>query len=410
MRLTFVNRYYWPDESATSLMLTDLAMALAAGGHEVTVLTSRQRIEDAQAALAARETHAGVRIERLYTTRFGRASLPGRACDYLSFYLSALIWLLWRLHRGDSVIAKTDPPLIGVIAALAAAVKGARLVNWLQDVYPEVAVRLGVLSPRHPLVRLMTGLRNWSLRRAAANVVVGERMRDFIQRQEPRCAPVHVIHNWAQSIAASATPADDNPYRRELGLHGKVVFGYSGNLGRAHEFEGLVQAAAQLKDDTRLHFLIIGSGAQAQALRSRVETLGLGNWSFLPPQPRERLGLSLGAVDVHLVSLNPAMEGLIVPSKLYGILAAGRPCLFIGDADGEISRVLREQDCGLSASGTDPDALAQQLRRLAQTPSAREHMGQCAQRLHHQRFAHHHALSQWTDLLRAAGSAGLPGG
>ena len=142
MRIIFLNRYFFPDHSATSQMLSELAFYLAESGHSVAVITSRQRYDDAAALLPASERIRGVEVHRVRTTRFGRAHLPGRAADYASFYLTAG-WRLWRLARGrDVIVAKTDPPLIAVVAWLIARLRGATLVNWLQDVFPEVAERL----------------------------------------------------------------------------------------------------------------------------------------------------------------------------------------------------------------------------------------------------------------------------
>ena len=399
MRLIFVNRYYWPDESATSLMLTDLAVALAARGHQVRVLTSRQTIDDAGARLPDVECAAGVTIERLYSSRFGRARLAGRAVDYFTFYLSVLWRLMRSLRRDDVVIAKTDPPLISVVSSLAAGLRRAHLVNWLQDVYPEVAVRLGVFSAGSPLTQLLTRLRNHSLRRAQVNVVVGERMRAHLHALLPGL-PVAVIHNWSADLASTPAPQDDNPYRQQLNLADKTVFAYSGNLGRAHRFDALLAAGERLKERSDLAVLIIGGGAQFEPLRQQAQARNLSNWHFLPYQPRAQLGVSLGAADVHLVSLEAALEGLIVPSKLYGILAAGRPAIYLGDAAGETAQILLAEGCGRVA-GDDAAMLEQIMLELAQDAPLRLRMGAAALRASGERYSRAHAVAQWEHLLAA---------
>ena len=144
MTLIFVNRYFYPDHSATSQVLTDIAFGLAAKGYRVRVVTSRQRYSDRSAQLPPRERVRGVEVHRVWTTRFGRSGLPGRAVDYLAFHLASA-WTLWRLARaGDVIIAKTDPPMLSVTAAPVARLRGAKLVNWLQDIFPEVAQALGL--------------------------------------------------------------------------------------------------------------------------------------------------------------------------------------------------------------------------------------------------------------------------
>ena len=173
MRVIFLNRYFYPDHSATSQILSDLAFFLAGAGHEVCVVTSCQLYDDAAAGLALRERIDGVEVHRVRTTRFGRDNLFGRAVDYATFYLAAG-WRLWRIARaGDVIVAKTDPPLISVVASLIARWRGARLVNWVQDVFPEVAEALGVRALAGPQAGLLRRLRNRAFRSAAANVVLG---------------------------------------------------------------------------------------------------------------------------------------------------------------------------------------------------------------------------------------------
>ena len=154
MRVVFVNRFCHPDHSATSQILSDLAAGLAAQGVAVTMIASRQRYDDPAAALPRREQWRGVEIQRVWTSRFGRRRLPGRALDYLSFYCS-LPWTLWRLlRRGDVVVAMTDPPLVSLLVALVARLRGAVLVNWLQDLFPEVVINLGQPKLPRPLAWL----------------------------------------------------------------------------------------------------------------------------------------------------------------------------------------------------------------------------------------------------------------
>ena len=201
-----------------------------------------------QRALAGEETASGVRVHRVWTSRFGRGALAGRAIDYLTFYLSAL-WRLARLSdRGTILVAKTDPPMISVVAALAARATGARLVNWTQDLFPEVAVAVGMRAMRPALARWLGAIRNRSFARAALNVAIGERMREKLLALGVVDSNVAVIHNWADGEAIVPRPGtggdtgarhgemEANPLRREWGLEGKFVVGYSGNLGRVHEF------------------------------------------------------------------------------------------------------------------------------------------------------------------------------
>jgi len=380
-------------------MLSDLAFALAKEGHKVTVITSRQRYDAPDARLPHAETIEGVDIIRVATPSFGRATLLGRLLDYLGFYLLAT-WALWRrADRQTIVVAKTDPPLISIPAAFVCKLRGASLVNWLQDLFPEVAMVLGVPIARGPLGSILKRLRNWSLWRAKHNVVIGERMRDRLVQQGIPDSQIQVIHNWADGSAIRPIEPGENTLRGEWGLQGKFVVGYSGNLGRAHEFETILGAAKKLSEHNDIVFLFIGGGAQAEKIRSETEKHHLHNILFKPYQPRDRLEQSLGVADAHLVVLRPELEGLIVPSKFYGISAAGRSCLFIGDSDGEIAHLLSAADSGYTIQPGNTDALIEQIRLLHDNPGLREKLNNNARTQFETHFRLAMATSKWRQLL-----------
>jgi glycosyltransferase involved in cell wall biosynthesis len=399
-KVIFVNRYFFPDESATSQMLSDLSFGLARGGVSVHVLCSRQRYNEARAGLAPLETINGVTVHRVWTTCFGRDRLGGRAVDYLTFYLSSAWTLLKVLNRGDTVVAKTDPPLISIVAMAAAKVKGARLMNWLQDIFPEVASQLG----NNPLPQWMDAfvrkVRDSTLRAAAMNIVLGERMREFLERRGIPKAKICVIENWADSDGRPPKTAAKSALRAAFGLTEKFVVGYSGNLGRAHEFDTLLDAASLLNHDGDIVFLMIGGGAGMLALRQAVIRRGLDNFQFLPYQSRASLLDSLAAADVHWVSLLPALEGLIVPSKVYGIFASARPVIFIGDQDGEIPRLIGPAQAGVTVAVGDARELARQIVEFKTDSGRRESMGGNGHRLYLDNFTSQSGLDRWTSLLR----------
>ncbi|MFT5450036.1 MAG: colanic acid biosynthesis glycosyl transferase WcaI [Gammaproteobacteria bacterium] len=399
MALIFVNRYFYPDISATSQMLSDLAMHMADAGMTVRVITSRQRLTDANARLPAREQVHGVDVYRVWTTRFGRHSLPGRAVDYLSFHCSVL-WVLLRVLRAqDQVVAATDPPLLGVGVAIVATLRRARLINWLHDIFPETALVLGVPGIRRWVGAILLALRDWSLRVATVNVAIGERMAKLLHSRGIPADSVRVIHNWSDGQAILPVAANDNPLRDEWGLHGKFVVGYSGNIGRAHRLEILPALAARFMPCEDVVFLVIGDGAGLPSLRRSVRARGLTNVIFKPYQPRVQLAFSLGVIDVHLISLHPQLEGLIVPSKVYGVLAAGRASVFLGDVDGEVARLLLDSETGFACAIEDEDSLFDDLNRLREDEQLLEQMGQRARQMFCAHFDKKHAMEKWLHVL-----------
>ena len=403
-RLFFINRYFHPDHSATSQILSDLAFHLAGLGREVHIVTSQQRYEDPKSRLLPGEIVQGVHVHRVATTHFGRSALIGRAIDYFSFYMSAWRELNRLLAVGGIVVAKTDPPLVSIVAMLAAQRRGAHLVNWLQDIYPEVAANLGLSVFHGPLGGALSYVRDKTLKMAVANVVVGERMRERLVSRGIPANNIDVIHNWSDDEQISAIEPDNNPLRRQWRLDGKFVVGYSGNLGRAHEFDTVLEASELLRQDPRIVFAFIGGGQRVDELTRIVHARGLDHmFRFIPYQDRELLKYSLAVPNVHWISLKPAVEGMIVPSKFYGIAAAGRPIIAITSADGEIARLVREYECGLIVEPGQAKALAQAILTLSADPSSVTCMGARARAMLDERFTRRHAYQQWRDVLDRIG-------
>ncbi len=395
----FLNRYFYPDHSATSQLLSDLAFDLGGQGWDVHVITSRQRYDDPGAGLAAAETVRGVRIYRVWTSRFGRRNLLGRTFDYFTFYTSAA-WRLWRLvRRADIIVAKTDPPLISVVAASVTRLRGATLVNWVQDLFPEVAAALGIRGMNSAVARVLRHFRNASLRIARMNVLVGDHMAARVRGEGINASRIRIIHNWADGAAIRPQKNTENALPREWGLADKFVVGYSGNMGRAHEFTTILDAAALLNGEPEIVFLFIGDGAQRPWIEASVREKGLQNFVFKPYQPRQRLAQSLSVPDVHLVTLRSGLEGLMVPSKFYGIAAAGRPVLYIGDPEGDIVTIIQRANCGVAISEGDAGSLAAQIRRLDSAYDLCLDMGRNARAVFDQRFERRWALSTWKQLL-----------
>lgn len=351
-------------------MVSDLAFHLASRGWDVGVITSRQRYDEPGAKLPAREKVNGVDVRRVWSSTFGRHFLPGRAIDYATFYCSAFFAIL--RERKSIIVAKTDPPLISVVAALASKHR----INWLQDLFPEVANALGIGVPQ-----FVRRIRDWSLRRARVNVVIG----DLMARRVP--GRVVVRHNWADAALHPVARDPSAPF----------TVAYSGNLGRAHEFATMVDAMHALPD---IRFVITGGGAQLE----RVRATAPANAVFQPYAPRERLSELLSDADVHLVTLQPRLEGLIVPSKFYGVLAVARPVIFIGSADGEIGRLIAESGCGYVVEPGDTESLVADIRHLGSHRDEAMAMGERGRQLYEARFAPAIALADWERILAGAGN------
>jgi glycosyltransferase involved in cell wall biosynthesis len=396
----FANRYFYPDQSATSRMVSSLAFALARDGLDVAVLTSRQRHDGDTHGLPASQTIDGVRVFRLNTSRFGRLRLAGRLVDYLTFHLLAAIWLTRHARHDDICIICTDPPLLSVTAALPLAFRRARLVNWLMDLFPEVAIDLGVMRSKSVLARISLGLRDWSLHRAALNACPIGSMARYLESRAIAADTLALQHHWSEASEIRPVPREQNQLRRAWGYDGELVVGYSGNFGRAHDFSTVLDAAERLRDRDDIRFLFIGDGKQRGAVEAEVAKRDLtASVLFKPLQPPDLLAESLSAADVHLVSLLPALERSIIPSKLYGILAAGRPTLFVGDVHGEVASTIAAGHCGLSVSVGEGEKLAAMIADLAAHPEIVASMSANARALFDAGYTREQGVAAWRKLL-----------
>lgn len=402
MRVIFINRFFYPDHSATSQLLTDLAFYLAESGTSVTVLASRQIYDDPDRVLSSKDTQRAVCIVRPWSTRFGREKMWGRICDYMTFYLSAAWALLVLAKAKDVLIVKTDPPLISVVAAVVAKCRGALVCNWTQDLFPEVAQALE-FGGNDWIQTVLRKLRNWSLRTAKCNVAIGEHMaKKLFDEGVPREA-ITVIHNWADGDSIRPLAREENSLRKAWGLERSFVVGYSGNFGRAHEFETILKVAARLANKQDIVFLFVGGGAQKGLIEDASANATVKNILLKPYQPRDLLATSLTVPDVHLISLRPSLEGLIVPSKFYGIVAAGRPTIFIGDRDGQIPLLLSEGRCGFSFEIGQVEEMRQLISDLADQPEICAKLGLRARALFDARFDRSHAMQAWRKTLGTVG-------
>lgn len=391
VRVFFLNRFYWPDEPATAQLLTDLATALAARGHDVTVIASR----GSDSTLPERETRDGVTIERVRTTRWGRRSVPGRIADFATFYPGAL-WRLLRLaRRGDTVVALTDPPLLGVFVCFVAWIRHANLIHWVQDIYPDVAADL---TGQRWLMALRP-MRNFAWRWAKVCVVPGHDMAALLAAAGVAPGRIVVSPNWAPAGLRPPSASDVAALRMQWELAGKFIVGYSGNLGRVHDLDPLLEVAAALNDDPAFAFVFIGEGARRASLEAAARARGLRNVHFRPPQPRGQLAITLGVADVHFVTLRPGAERHVFPSKLYGIAQVGRPVLFVGRHGCEVARTVQEHGFGAAFTREETGAIAETIRQLRADPGRLSAMQAAA--VHFAPHGFDDAVENWHRLISA---------
>jgi glycosyltransferase involved in cell wall biosynthesis len=365
--LLVLNQYFWPGLEATAHLLTELCEALAARGFDVTVVTGKV---PGQPTGTSRRN--GVVIVRVASTTYDRRRLPLRGLNYLTYVGLALRAGLG-VERPDMVLAMTDPPFVGDVAHLIARRFGVPYAVISMDVFPEIAVELGRLQ--NPLlVAVLRRLVRFYLERADRIIAIGETMQRRLEEKGADTARVAVIPNWVDTAALTPQPRD-NRWARRKGFVDRFVVMHSGNVGYAQDLDSLVRATTLLRDLDDLIVAVIGKGARLRDLRALARRLEADNVIFLPFQERELLSQSLSSADIHVVGLARGLAGYVVPSRLYGVLAVGRPVIVAADEQSEIARVVREVGCGVVVEPGRPDLLAETIRRGHEGELDLEEMG-----------------------------------
>jgi len=381
MIVYLVNRYFWPDESATSLLLTDLAEDLRAGGHEVQVITSRQLYNQPQAHLPRRQIWQGIHINRLNASCFGRRHFWGRLVDIITFHL-ALRYANNITVKPDAWFVMTDPPLVVNTVLQLRRRLGGRVIHHVDDVYPDLAVALGSLPERGGVPALLGRWAKAGLRNCDQVLALGACMAGVLKNKGVTADRLAITPPWADGSQLFPLDHGENRFRQEIGIPADhLVVMYSGNMGLGHRFETILAAARSLAPVDIVHFVFIGDGVKKPQIDAFRRIHNLKNIMMLPYQPRERLRETLSAGDVHLISLDAKVQGLIVPSKLAGILAVGRPVVFLGSEQNSVAAAILHGHCGHVIPEGDVSRFEEIIERLMKNPGHRRRLGAAARNL-----------------------------
>ena len=403
--IVFVCLVFHPDSSASSLLFTDLFKRLAADGTRITALCgfpSKDSREEV-GSLPRRETVWGIDIVRCGARIQGKRHVLSRAIAYGSFLAHAGWKLLW-LGRHATVVGGTDPPFTSIALWLVSRFGRFGYECILLDVYPDGLVALGSLKGTSLLTRLWRRLNRLSYARARRLTVIGRDMVARLQRQygiDP--AGVVYVPHWGTAEVDAVEATDQRPLLDRLGLQDKFVVQYSGNMGLWHDMDSFVRAAHRVQDDARIHFLFIGKGRRRSAAEQLAHELGLRNITWLEFLPREQLAESLTSCHAALISLRQGLEGVAVPSKLYGMLAAGRAIIAQVPRESEVAYVVNEEQCGLVVEPGDVDHLVAAIRTLVDDPALAERMGVNAFAAYRSKYTIDQAAAAFKELWQLPG-------
>jgi glycosyltransferase involved in cell wall biosynthesis len=322
------------------------------------------------APLPPSEWRHGVQIVRAAGSTLDPRRFAGRATNYVTYFASALL-AGQRIRRPDVVVALTDPPIIGLAALGAAARARVPFVFVCEDIFPEVAVLLedfqsGIVNDA------LAHVNRFLVRKAMRIVALGDTMkRRLVEGKGADPSKITVIHNWTDCRAVTPGPRD-NPFARRHGLVDRFVVLHAGNIGLSQNLEIALHAADLLRDRDDIVFVLVGEGSKKADLQEMAARRDLRNVCFLPFQPRDAMDQSYATADVSLISLRRGLSGVIVPSKIYSVLASGRPCIAAVEQDCEVAQIVEEAGCGFVVAPGDAASLRARILELA-SDSARMH-------------------------------------
>ena len=366
LKILLLNQTFYPDVMATGQYLAELSAALAEKEHEVTVITGRRAYDHPEKLFPARETWRGVRIFRIFSTRFGKQAKWRRAVDFASFIVNCCARIAF-LPRHDVVMALTTPPLISFIGAWRANLWRAKFCYWVMDMNPDEAIAAGWLRADSLAGRMLERMSRFSLRRADRIIALDRFMRDRIIAKGIASEKIAVIPPWSQDSDVRFDAAGREQFRKAHGLHDKSVVMYSGNHSPVHPLDTLMQAADRLMDDKSITFCFIGGGSEFKRVQRWAEAGKLTNVLCLPYQPLKQISASLSAADAHVVALGDAMLGLVHPCKIYNILSVSAPVIYIGPKPSHVTEILDhlgDEHPSIQVAHGQADILAHKIQAL----------------------------------------------
>ena len=398
-RVWILSELYYPEESATGYYVTKIAEALAAS-HDVGVLCAQPTYQARGTKAPVEEVRNHVYVRRCAATALNKDVLTFRIINLLTITASIFFNAVRRIGEGDIALVVTNPPTLPFVALLACKLRRAKLILRVEDVYPEALIAAGIVRPGSVLVRTLNALHRLLYRKVDRVLVLGRDMMQLVKSKlGDGVGNISIITNWADKDVIVPNERSCNPLLKRLGLMDKFVVQYSGNMGRTHDLEGLLECARLLLPVAGIHFLFIGTGAKELWLKKTTHRLGLTNVSILPPQPRADLTIFLNACDIAAISFVKGMTGVSVPSRMYNILAAGKPILAVASGESEIARVIEENHVGWVVQPGSAESIARAVQDAAANHSMLFEMSQRARALALDEYSQPQIIQKFEELL-----------
>jgi len=398
-RVWIISELYYPELTSTGYFLTGIAEGLATD-YDVSVLCGQPSYWARGTRAPSSEVRNGVHVQRCSATTLDKNKVVFKIVNLITISLSIFFSALLRFRSGDIVIAVTNPPLLPYLALLACRVRGGRFVVLVHDVYPEVFIRLDILAARSIAVRLMDRASKWLYNGSHRIIVLGRDMQALVagKLKDPRDRVV-IAANWGDTQAVYPCQRSEDQLLERLKLKDHFVAQYCGNIGRTHGIKDIVEAAELLLSEPEYHFLLIGWGARKQWAIEQKQAHKLENLTILDPLERNALCDGLNACDVSLIAFSKGMSGISVPSRMYNVLAAGKPLLAVSDNDSELAAVVEEEDIGWVVPPGHPALLASALREAKGNQERLRSMGRRARQAAEAKYTRGHILEIYHNLI-----------
>ena len=366
MKIIIISQIFWPDDSAGSQILTDLAEALIENGFRVDLITSGNSYENPNIHYPKEENYKGIHIKRLMTSRFRKSSKIGRLINFFTFNIS-LFFPLFFIKKGcyDLMISLSAPPLISFFGIIVARLKKIKFLFWAMDLQPELSILSGYLNKNSYLTKMLLLMGDYAYKKSDLIITLDKYMAEHIKKRCAKGERIKVIPVWPVMYDVYAGNRLDNPFRIEHGFADKVVIMYSGNHSVMHSLDTLLNVALDLRDEPRFLFVFVGGGVRKRDVTDFKEKYLLTNIVQLPLQGRDNIHLSLSSADIQAVVLGNGCTGYTHPCKIYSAMGIGRPILYVGPEQSHVGDILKVCLGNINVEHNQTEILAKELLSFA---------------------------------------------
>ncbi|WP_414527889.1 glycosyltransferase family 4 protein [Nodularia chucula] len=402
INLSVVTQFFPPDYAATGQLIEELVNQLGQQGINIEVFTSQPGYAFRLSKAPYLERIDRIKIQRSRSAQLFPGRIRGKLVNGILYTLRTFLYLLRAWRRNNLLLVTTAPPFLPIVGYLVNLLFKLPYVCIVYDLYPDIAITLGVISQNHWVAKLWQAINQRVWLKAKAIVVLSPEMKQRILESCPQVShKISVIHSWANPDLIVPIAKEENWFAWKHNLVNKFTVLYSGNMGRCHDIDTLLKAATELQNEP-VQFVCIGGGAKREQLIAQVYELGLNNFTFLPYQDKDVLPYSLTASDLSLVSLNPSSESLVLPSKLYSALATGRPLAVVCSPYSSLRQIIKEANCGAAFDHGDGHGLAEFIRLLRHNQQLGKQMGNAARQYLQGNFTPKIIAQQYLDVFHQA--------